>query len=96
MLLGDVHGRGRRGGPISASRRVEAPSLLQYDSCLSHNEVGGFFFDFGANSGRSAQVTYNLQDERELAADGFEKLPENLLDLGFGDMFIWVKKINRC
>ena len=41
------------------------------------------------------QVTYNLQDERELAADGFEKLPENLLDLGFGDMFIWVKKINR-
>ena len=41
------------------------------------------------------EVTYNLQDERELAADGFEKLPENLLDLGFGDMFIWVKKINR-
>ena len=42
------------------------------------------------------EVTYNLQDERELAADGFEKLPENLLDLGFGDMYIWVKKINRC
>ena len=41
------------------------------------------------------EVTYNLQDERELAADGFEKLPENLLDLGFGDMFIWIKKINR-
>jgi hypothetical protein len=40
-------------------------------------------------------VTYNLQDERELAADGFEKLPENLLDLGFGDMYIWIKKINR-
>jgi hypothetical protein len=30
-----------------------------------------------------------------LAADGFEKLPENLLDLGFGDMYIWIKKINR-
>ena len=44
----------------------------------------------------AVEVTYNLQDERELAADGFEKLPENLLDLGFGDMFIWVKKINRC
>ena len=29
-------------------------------------------------------------------ADGFEKLPENLLDLGFGDMYIWIKKINRC
>ena len=41
------------------------------------------------------EVTYNLQDERELAADGFEKLPENLLDLGFGDMYIWIKKINR-
>ena len=40
-------------------------------------------------------VTYNLNDERELAADGFEKLPENLLDLGFGDMFIWIKKTNR-
>ena len=59
-------------------------------------DVGGFFSDFGANSGCSAQVTYNLQDERELAADGFEKLPENLLDLGFGDMYIWIKKINRC
>ena len=44
----------------------------------------------------AVEVTYNLQDERELAADGFEKLPENLLDLGFGDMYIWVKKINRC
>ena len=43
----------------------------------------------------AVEVTYNLQDERELAADGFEKLPENLLDLGFGDMFIWIKKINR-
>ena len=43
----------------------------------------------------AVEVTYNLQDERELAADGFEKLPENLLDLGFGDMYIWVKKINR-
>ena len=44
----------------------------------------------------AVEVTYNLQDERELAADGFEKLPENLLDLGFGDMYIWIKKINRC
>ena len=43
----------------------------------------------------AVEVTYNLQDERELAADGFEKLPENLLDLGFGDMYIWIKKINR-
>ena len=33
---------------ISASRGVEVPSLLQYDSCPSHHEVGGFFFDFGA------------------------------------------------
>ena len=50
---------------------------------------------FGPRPRCPAQVTYNLQDERELAADGFEKLPENLLDLGFGDMYIWIKKINR-
>ena len=30
---------------ISASRLVEVPSLLQYDSRPSHNEVGGFFFE---------------------------------------------------
>ena len=33
---------------IAASRCVEAPSLLQYDSCPSHDDVGGFFFDFDA------------------------------------------------
>ena len=33
---------------ISASRRVVVVSLLQYDSCPSHNEVGGFFSDFEA------------------------------------------------
>ena len=33
---------------ISASRRVEAPSLLQYDSCPSDEVVGGFSFDSGA------------------------------------------------
>ena len=33
---------------ISASRRVEAPSRHRRDSCPSHNEVGGFFFDFEA------------------------------------------------
>ncbi len=33
---------------ISASRRVEVPSLPQYDSCPSHDDVGGFFFDFEA------------------------------------------------
>ena len=31
---------------IAASRRVEAPSLLRYDSWPSHDDVGGFFFDF--------------------------------------------------
>ena len=31
---------------ISASRRVEAPSLHSYDSCPSHDDVGGFFFEF--------------------------------------------------
>ena len=35
-------------GAISASRRVEAPSLLQYDSCPSDEVVGGLFFDFEA------------------------------------------------
>jgi len=32
-------------GAISASRRVEMPSRRRGDSCPSHNEVGGFFFD---------------------------------------------------
>ena len=31
------------GGAISASRRVVVSSLLQYDSCPSHDDVGGFF-----------------------------------------------------
>ena len=35
-------------GAISASRRVVVSSLLQYDSCPSHDDVGGFFFDFEA------------------------------------------------
>ena len=33
---------------ISASRCVETPSRRRRDSCPSHNEVGGFFFDFEA------------------------------------------------
>jgi myosin-5 len=37
-----------RPGAISASRRVEAPSRRRRDSCPSHNEVGGFFFEFEA------------------------------------------------
>ena len=32
---------------ISASRRVEVPSL-QYDSCPSHDDVGGLVFEFEA------------------------------------------------
>ena len=36
-----VHGHGM----ISASRRVEAPSLHSNDSCPSHDDVGGFFFE---------------------------------------------------
>ena len=36
------------GGALAASRRVEAPSLPQYDSCPSHKEVGGFFVEFEA------------------------------------------------
>ena len=35
-------------GALPASRRVVVSSLLQYDSCPSHNDVGGFFFDSGA------------------------------------------------
>ena len=31
---------------ISASRRVEAPSLHSNDSCPSHDDVGGFFVEF--------------------------------------------------
>ena len=36
----------RQLGTISASRRVEAPSLLQYDSSPGMMEVGGFLRDF--------------------------------------------------
>ena len=35
-------------GAISASRRVEAPSLPQYDSWPSHFHESGFFFEFEA------------------------------------------------
>ena len=37
-----------RQGAISASRCVEAPSRRRRDSCPSHDDVGGFFFDFEA------------------------------------------------
>ena len=53
---------------ISASRRVEAPSLLQYDSCPSHDDVGGLFFDFEAirtamlRVGATAQVAHEPGD----------------------------------
>ena len=33
---------------ISASRRVETPSRHRRDSCPSHDDVGGFFFEFEA------------------------------------------------
>jgi len=33
---------------ISASRCLEAPSRHRRDSCPSHDDVGGFFFEFGA------------------------------------------------
>ena len=37
---------GLKAGLISASRRVEAPSLHSNDSCPSHDVVGGFFVEF--------------------------------------------------
>ena len=40
-----------RKGAISASRRVEAPSLPQYDSCPSHNDVSRFLGPFGPSRG---------------------------------------------
>ena len=35
-------------GAISASRGAAAPSRHRCDSCPSHDDVGGFFFDFEA------------------------------------------------
>ena len=35
-------------GAISASRGAAAPSRHRRDSCPSHHEVGGFFFEFEA------------------------------------------------
>ena len=37
--------KGMMPGTISASRCVEVPSRHRCDSCPSHHEVGGFFFD---------------------------------------------------
>ena len=37
-------------GAISASRGAAAPSRHRRDSCSSYQVVGGFFFDFEANS----------------------------------------------
>jgi hypothetical protein len=36
------------GRALAASRGAAVPSRHRRDSCPSHNEVGGFFFDFGA------------------------------------------------
>ena len=38
-------------GTTSASRGAAVPSRHRRDSCPSHNEVGGFFFDFERVSG---------------------------------------------
>merc|ERR1711965_550629 len=59
-------------GAISASRRVVVSSLLQYDSCPSHNEVGGFFFEFEA-----------IRTEPRCSAQAAEELPP-LPDRGDG------------
>ena len=63
--------KGRAVGAISESRRVEVPSLPQYDSCPSHEVGAGFFFEFEAArtafDGRcSAQAA--LKKEMELYA----------------------------
>ena len=36
----------KKGGAISASRRVGVSSLCRCDSYLTHDDVGGLFFDF--------------------------------------------------
>jgi len=43
----------------------------------------------------SLEVSYSAKDEQNLEADGYERLPENLTTFNFGDMYVWVKKINR-
>ena len=53
---------------ISASRRVVVSSLLQYDSCPSHNEVGGFFFGF--EPFRTASSEYMLRAGDAVAERG--------------------------
>ena len=52
------------GGAISASRRVVVFSLHPNDSCPSHDDVGGLFFEFEANSGCSAQVRSRTRPRR--------------------------------
>jgi hypothetical protein len=55
------------GGTISASRRVVVPSLLQYDSCPSHDDVGCFFFEFEAI--RTASSEYDAPRRSHVDAD---------------------------
>ena len=49
--------KGMMPGTISASRCVEVPSRHRRDSCPSHNEVGGLFFDFERHR-RDATLSY--------------------------------------
>jgi hypothetical protein len=54
------------GGTISASRRVVVVSLHPNDSCPSHDDVGGLFFEFEANRRPrcSAQVRSRTRPRR--------------------------------
>ena len=57
-------------GLISASRRVEAPSRHRRDSCPSHNEVGGFFFDFEAIRTASSEYDAPRRESKKKGLDG--------------------------
>ena len=43
----------------------------------------------------SIEVSYTIKDEQNFQADGYEKMANNLTCFNFGDMYLWVKKINR-
>ena len=41
-------------------------------------------------------MSYTLADEEELQREGFEMIESNMVLFGFGDMNMWVRKVERA
>jgi hypothetical protein len=40
-------------------------------------------------------ISYTSAEEEDFFREGFQKLPDNLNEFGFGDMHVWIKLIER-